>query len=159
MTTTIKNCFCGNQFTFKKCCGPIIGGEINAVNAEALMRSRFSAYVLKKYPYILQTYAPTQRSKLSENELADNAQDTHWLTLQVLSHKYQQKTAQVEFKAFYKIGHFYYVMHELSNFIFEQEKWFYTNGVIQKGSGDYTPQRNSQCLCSSGKKFKKCCGR
>jgi SEC-C motif-containing protein len=50
-------------------------------------------------------------------------------------------------------------MHELSDFVFEAGKWLYTNGTILKGSGEFTPERNSHCLCGSGKKFKKCCGR
>ena len=155
---TIKNCFCGNKSTHKECCGPIIEGKADALNAEVLMRSRFSAYAIKNYQYILNTYALAQRTELSVNELVDSAQYTKWLALQVLAHTSYEKTAQVEFKAFYQVNNSYYVMHELSDFIFEEGKWFYTNGVMQKSSGKLTPKRNSQCLCRSGKKFKQCCG-
>ena len=123
------------------------------------MRSRFSAYVIKNYPYILQTYAANQRTKLTVSQLADSAQDTLWLSLQVLAHHSESSTAQVEFKAYYQIDERYYVMHELSNFIFESGKWLYAYGVMHKGSGEFSPERNSQCLCGSGKKFKKCCAR
>lgn len=159
MTTTIKNCFCGNQLTFELCCQPIIDGKVEAKNAEILMRSRFTAYVLKNYLYILQTYASAQRAKLTVNQLADSVQDTQWLSLQVLAHQTQENTAQVEFKAFYQLDNDYYVMHELSNFVFEDQKWLYSNGVMEKDSGEFSPERNSLCLCGSGKKFKKCCGR
>jgi SEC-C motif-containing protein len=90
--------------------------------------------------------------------LATSAQDTQWLSLQVLAHQTQEKMAKVEFKAFYKVGDSYFVMHELSGFVFEAGNWLYADGEIQKGSGEYTPERNSQCLCGSTKKFKKCCG-
>lgn len=159
MPITIKNCFCGNEFTFEQCCQPIISGEADARNAELLMRSRFSAYVIKDYQYILQTYASAQRAKLTDNLLADSACNTQWLSLQVLAHRSQKNIAQVEFKAFYQIDERYYVMHELSDFIFDAGKWLYTNGVMQKGSGEFLPERNTQCLCGSGKKFKKCCGK
>jgi SEC-C motif-containing protein len=123
------------------------------------MRSRFTAYVIKNYQYILQSYAASQRTKLTLNEFADSAQDTQWLSLQVLNHHSQANTAQVEFKAFYQVGSSYYLMHELSDFVLEAGKWFYTTGVMQKHSGEFTPERNSQCLCGSGIKFKKCCGK
>ena len=159
MTTTIKNCFCGNEFTFEQCCQPIIDGKAHAKNAEVLMRSRFTAYVIKDYQYILQTYASAQRTKFSVSELAASAQDTRWLSLQVLAHHAQENTAQVQFKAFYQSDDRYYVMHELSDFSLETGKWLYTSGIMQKDSREFTPERNSQCLCNSGKKFKKCCGR
>jgi SEC-C motif-containing protein len=159
LVATVKNCFCGNKFTFEQCCKPIIDGKVDAINAEILMRSRYSAYVVKNYPYILQTYASTQRTKLSVRKLVDSALDTKWLALQVLDYRYHEKTAQVEFKAIYQIDVHYYVMHELSDFVFEGGKWFYISGVIKKDSGEFTPDRNSQCLCNSAKKFKKCCGK
>jgi|TARA_R110000868_G_scaffold310023_12_gene571284 SEC-C motif-containing protein len=137
----------------------MVACKVEAKNAEVLMRSRFSAYVIKDYHYILQTYASAQRNKLTISELADSAKDTQWLSLQVLAHHSQSNTAQVEFKAFYQLSNSYYVMHELSDFIFEAGKWLYTNGLMLKGSGEFTPERNSLCLCHSGKKFKKCCGK
>ena len=155
----IKVCFCGSALVFKECCQPIINGNVDAKNAEALMRSRFSAYSINNYQYILETYSPAKRTKLTINELATSAQDTKWLSLQVLTHHCDTTTANVEFKAFYQLDNAYHVMHEVSDFIFEAGKWWYADGVIQKGSGEYTPQRNSQCLCGSTKKFKKCCGR
>jgi|TARA_B110000902_G_scaffold234813_1_gene279682 SEC-C motif-containing protein len=158
LTDIDKNCFCGNKLTFERCCQPIINGEVDAINAEELMRSRFTAYVVKNYHYILQTYVSDKRTKLTISKLLDSAQDTQWLSLKVLAHHSQKNTAQVEFKAYYQIHNVYYVMHELSGFIFESGKWVYNSGAIKKGSGVFIPERNSQCLCCSGKKFKKCCG-
>jgi SEC-C motif-containing protein len=154
----IKHCFCGNTLAFDECCQPIIDGKLNAKDAEVLMRSRFSAYFINDYQYILKTYTPANRSKLTINKLATSAQDTQWLSLQVLAHQTQENTAKVEFKAFYKMGISYFVMHEISSFAFEAGNWLYADGVMQKGSGEFTPERNSQCLCGSTKKFKKCCG-
>ncbi|MGK0305238.1 MAG: SEC-C motif-containing protein [Gammaproteobacteria bacterium] len=159
LATIIKHCTCGNELTYEVCCKPIIDGKVAAKDAETLMRSRFSAYSLKNYRYILQTYILAQRSKLTISELADNTQNTQWLSLQVIAHHSQVNTAQVEFKAFYQIHNSYYVMHEISDFVFEAGKWLYADGVIKKDSGELSQERNSQCLCGSGKKYKKCCGR
>lgn len=154
-----KKCFCSRDLAFEQCCQPLIQGTTPAENAEALMRSRYTAYVIENYPYILQTYASKQRASLNVSQLADSALDTQWLRLQVLAHHPKQNTAQVEFKAFYQVDGRYYVMHELSDFVLEDGHWCYTTGVIQKDSGEFSPERNSQCLCGSGKKFKKCCGK
>ena len=154
----IKNCFCGKILVFEECCQPVIDGKLNAKDAEALMRSRFTAYVINDYQHIFKTYTPAHRATLTINQLATSAQDTRWLSLQVLAHQTQADTAKVEYKAFYKVGDSYFVMHELSSFVFETGSWLYTDGIMQKGSGEYTPERNSQCLCGSNKKFKKCCG-
>ncbi|AGH44923.1 YchJ family protein [Paraglaciecola psychrophila] len=159
MATIIKHCTCGNELTYEVCCKPIIDGKVAAKDAETLMRSRFSAYSLKNYRYILQTYILAQRSKLTISELADSSEDTQWLSLQVIAHYSQVNMAQVEFKAFYQIHNSYYVMHEISDFVFEAGKWLYADGVIKKDSGELSQERNSQCLCGSGKKYKKCCGR
>lgn len=156
---TFKNCFCGNELPYQQCCQSIIDGKVVAKNAESLMRSRFTAYVIKNYQYILQTYASQQRAKLTVKGLARSAQGIHWLSLHVLNHQAQEKKSQVEFKSYYQIEKSFYVMHELSDFILEAGKWFYTRGEMQKSSGEIIPERNSQCLCNSGKKFKKCCGR
>jgi SEC-C motif-containing protein len=155
----VENCFCGNEYRFEHCCQPIISGKVQAKNAEQIMRSRFTAYVTKNYQYILQTYTYAQRTKLTVSSLKNSAQETQWLSLKVLAHFAQQDTAQVEFKAFYKIDGRFYLMHELSDFIFEAGSWLYTSGAMQKGSGEFNPQRNSSCLCNSGKKLKKCCAR
>ncbi|MBU3002715.1 YchJ family protein [Paraglaciecola arctica] len=158
MTTTNKNCFCGNKVSFESCCQPIITGQVEAQTAEKLMRSRYSAYVIEDYAYILRTYAFEQRTDLTLNILADSAKDTRWLSLQVLKHLPNTTSAQVEFKAFYKIEQQYFVMHELSDFVMIDNIWLYTSGSILKDSGVFQPQRNSRCLCGSGRKFKKCCG-
>lgn len=159
MENTVRNCFCGGELPFEQCCQSIIDGKVIPKNAVSLMRSRFTAYVIKNYPYILQTYATDQRAKLTVKGLANSAKDTQWLSLQVLGHQAHEKFSQVEFKAYYEFGNSYCVMHELSDFILEAGKWHYTSGEMQQGSGKFIPERNSQCLCSSGKKFKKCCGR
>ncbi|MEP2653685.1 MAG: YchJ family metal-binding protein [Paraglaciecola sp.] len=154
-----KNCFCCSNIAFEYCCKPILTEVKKAANSEALMRSRFTAYVLKDYAYILDTYAKKPRQNLSIQELAQSAENTQWLSLQVIGHSANLVTSQVEFKAFYKIGECFYVLHELSDFVLEDEKWRYSKGNLFKNSGEFKPQRNSQCLCGSGKKYKKCCGK
>ncbi|MEP1554248.1 MAG: YchJ family metal-binding protein [Paraglaciecola sp.] len=154
-----KTCFCCSELPFKQCCKPALKGEQKAVNALALMRSRFTAYMLKDYFYIFNTYAEAQRLQISVKELSQSAQSTDWLSLQIINHRAELTSAQVEFKAYYKIDRSFYVMHELSDFILEKDNWRYTTGEMLESSGEIKPERNSQCLCGNGKNFKKCCGK
>ena len=48
-------CPCGSGLGYEACCGKFIGGNAHAPTAEALMRSRYAAYALKKADYIVQT--------------------------------------------------------------------------------------------------------
>jgi SEC-C motif-containing protein len=159
MDPNTENCYCGNPVKFGNCCGPLLSGATIADSAQALMRSRFSAYCLKNYQYILDTYAEAQRQSLTVQTLGEHSASTQWLCLQVLSQKSLLDSAQVEFKAYYKIDRDYFVMHEVSDFVCVHSQWLYTTGKQQRGSGQFTPKANSRCLCASGKKFKKCCAR
>jgi SEC-C motif-containing protein len=121
------------------------------------MRSRFSAYAIKNYAYVLATYAPTQRQQFSLQALSDSVDNTRWLKLDVLTSSAKDKIGSVEFIATYIVDDEYFAMHELSDFIKKDNKWYYTTGVMQDKSGKLTPSRNDHCPCGSGKKYKKCC--
>ncbi|MDU0355302.1 YchJ family protein [Paraglaciecola aquimarina] len=153
------NCYCQSGSSFVSCCQPYILGKQNPTTAEQLMRSRYSAYAIGNYTYILQTYGKKQRDAISVDELAKSSINTKWLALQVVQYLTKDTTAQVEFKAYYQVDSVYYLMHELSNFERVDNRWFYTTGNILKGSGQYKQERNDICLCGSGRKFKKCCGK
>jgi SEC-C motif-containing protein len=122
------------------------------------MRSRFSAYAKGDYQYIFKTYGALQRAKLSETDLAEQADNTTWLSLQVLQHIQNDNKSQVEFKAYYKLRKRIFVMHERSNFEYCDGRWFYTTGVMLDGTKELTLKRNDLCFCGSNKKYKKCCG-
>ncbi|MFQ3249900.1 MAG: SEC-C motif-containing protein [Glaciecola sp.] len=154
-------CYCCSELDFADCCQPIIA-NMSASNPEQLMRSRFSAYVLKNYEYILASYAPTQAKALSVNSLKESAADTVWLQLKVLNSAVsdEEGTGQqgtVEFIATYSVDGEFFKMHELSNFIKQDERWFYTTGEMKEQTGQFLPNRNEPCPCGSGKKYKKCC--
>ena len=118
------------------------------------MRSRYSAYVIGKYQYIYDTYAEKQKADLSVAEIENNAKGTDWLRLEVIA----SSDDQVEFKAYYSADQQFFVMHETSSFVQENNGWKYDTGTIYPDSGAYKPGRNDPCLCGSGKKYKKCCG-
>ena len=55
-----RRCPCGTGLTYGECCGKYHAGT-NAPTAEALMRSRFSAFVTGDEAYLLRTWDPDTR--------------------------------------------------------------------------------------------------
>ena len=120
-------CYCDSGKPYDACCGRLHSGAGNAASAEALMRSRYSAYVLKLGDYLLATWHPDTRP----SELDLTADDTRWLGLEVRQHQVQDANhATVEFVARYRIAGKGHRLHELSRFVREGGRWFYLDGTI-----------------------------
>jgi SEC-C motif-containing protein len=119
----IAACPCGSS-DYASCCGRY-HQQLNAPDAASLMRSRYSAYVLKREDYLLETWHLSTRP--AALELASD--HTKWLGLEVKKHVVESAThAAVEFVAFYKIAGKAHRLHEISLFVFEDNKWFYLDG-------------------------------
>lgn len=121
-------CCCGSGKTYAVCCGRLHVGAENAPTAEALMRSRYSAYVLGLEPYLLATwYVSTRPEALN---LAGEA-GTKWLGLEVKRHQRQDEShATVEFVARYRVEGRGHRLHEVSRFVREGGRWYYVDGDI-----------------------------
>ncbi len=116
-------CPCGTA-DYAACCGRYHGGT-PAPDAEALMRSRYTAYVLKLEAYLLDTWHP--RTRPAVLDLATDG--SKWLGLEVKKHLVESDSrATVEFVARYKIGGRAYRLHEISHFVLEEGRWFYVAG-------------------------------
>jgi len=124
----VSACHCGSGKPYAACCGRLHAGAENAASAETLMRSRYSAYVLKLEDYLLATWHPETRP--SELDLA--ADDSKWLGLEVRKHAVQDDThATVEFVARYRIAGKGHRLHELSRFVKQDGRWYYHDGELR----------------------------
>jgi SEC-C motif-containing protein len=119
-------CPCGTNLPYANCCGRYLEGNEIPSSAEALMRSRYTAYTLLREDYLLATWhVSTRPEKL---ELAAEAA-SKWLGLQVKRHEQQDDThAVVEFVARYKVVGRAHRLHEASRFVREDGRWFYVDG-------------------------------
>jgi len=125
MGATSSPCPCGGT-DYAHCCGRYHSG-MPAPDAATLMRSRYSAYVLKLENYLLATWHPDTRPA-SLDLAADNAK---WLGLEVKQYIPESADrATVEFVARYKIGGRAHRLHEVSRFVREDEQWFYVDGTF-----------------------------
>ncbi|HEX2852150.1 MAG TPA: YchJ family protein [Opitutaceae bacterium] len=154
-------CPCGSGQTFGACCAPVIKRQRPAATAEALMRSRFTAHVLRDYAHLHRTFLATA-DKPYVAETDTGGSDLGWTRLVIHSHELGQKpeTAFVEFSAYYQDEGVEQVIQEKSEFLRRNGEWFYTRAVrhgpapIKAGP---KVGRNDPCPCGSGKKYKHCC--
>ena len=161
----MEMCPCGSGNEYMHCCRPYIQGAKNAPTAEALMRSRYSAYVTSEIDYVYQTTHPSQRSKFNHKESLEWSRKAEWKSLEIVrteSGSSEDNTGTVEFVAHYyekgkPVRH-----HEIAEFINEDGHWYFMDGHAPKPvqSIRQGPKigRNDPCPCGSGRKFKKCCG-
>lgn len=93
------------------------------------MRSRYSAYTLNDEAYLRASWDP----RTCPSDPIVHAEPTQWLGLEVKQHQTDGDKATVEFVARYKIGGRAHRLHEVSDFLREDGKWFYVNGHFPKG--------------------------
>jgi SEC-C motif-containing protein len=159
-------CPCGSGLDFDACCGPLLSGDAPAATAEALMRSRYSAYVTGQIQYLATSLHPDHRQDLDLSATRRWSRSARWLNLQVVSSRRgggQDEEGEVEFIATYKEKGVVKPHHERANFSRKDGVWYYVDGDIVKPTTwvHESPKvgRNDPCHCGSGKKYKKCCGR
>ena len=118
---TDTSCPCGSGKLYSDCCAVIIDGVKPALSAEALMRSRYSAYVLKNEQYLLDSWHSSTRP-----DSIDISTSEQWIRLKIVN----SEEKNVEFIATYRVQGKAHRMHENSRFIFEDGNWFYVDGVL-----------------------------
>jgi SEC-C motif domain protein len=133
-------CPCGSALHFLQCCEPYLTGATFAPTAEALMRSRYTAYSKGYVDYLIATLYPKSRQKNERLTLLENVQNTQWMRLTIIKTQKgqaQDKRGIVEFVALYqpvpkgllKFGKTNQ-LHERSRFVKEDGQWFYVDGDI-----------------------------
>lgn len=127
-------CPCGSDLNYAECCGRYHSGAAAPVTAEALMRSRYSAYVTGDIDYLIGTTLPANRT----GRLRSGYQSTHaslgWLGLTITGTwlgSEKDKVGKVGFRADYQQDGRRGVHRELSRFKRVAGKWYYVDGEIE----------------------------
>ena len=119
-------CPCESGKPYEHCCQSYIEQTSEAPTAEALMRSRYSAFVLLNEDYLRYSWHPDHCPKnihLNEN--------TQWLGLKVINTVaggVNDDTGEVEFVARSKINGKASRLHETSRFSRVNNRWVYIDG-------------------------------
>jgi SEC-C motif-containing protein len=124
----MSGCYCGNNVSFQNCCEPYINEIANALTAEKLMRSRYSAFATGAADYLVNTTHISKRRFHNKKDILDWSQANKWLKLEVLA----SAENTVTFKAYYLDENLKAQVHyEHSTFKLENDKWFYVDGEFK----------------------------
>lgn len=129
MSRRKASCPCGVAAAYDDCCGRLHRGEAEAVSAEELMRSRFSAFAKQDEAYLLRSWHPGTRPPHIEFDPA-----LHWQRLEILGGTGGgplDPKATVEFRAVYSTIGGAGELHENSRFVRHDGAWVYLDGQIR----------------------------
>jgi SEC-C motif domain protein len=161
----MASCPCGSGASYESCCGQYISGKAKAPTAEALMRSRYSAYVMHAIGYIVDTCVDKGEDSINVEETKRWSEDSDWKGLEILRAEKggpSDSEGVVEFIASYVMDGRLENHHEIATFKKSSGGWLFENGqTITETITRASPKvgRNDPCPCGSGKKYKQCCGR
>lgn len=125
-------CPCGSTQRYALCCGALHAAyadshRLAAATPEALMRSRYTAFVLDLRPYLLASWHASARPAALEPP----EPGLKWLGLDVKRAALQDADhGTVEFVARSKLGGRAHRLHEVSRFVREGGQWFYVDGDL-----------------------------
>src|SRR4051812_45607981 len=120
-------CPCGSGELYDECCGPAHDGRPVAT-AEALMRSRYSAFALGLAPYLLASWHSSTRPADLDLDAG-----TSWRRLQIVDTVAgggDDADGVVEFRAAYRTSDGAGLLHERSRFVREGGRWRYLAGDV-----------------------------
>ena len=133
MAVSAVDCPCGRRdaagqaLPYAQCCGRYVDDfdDTPAPDAEALMRSRYTAFVREQADYLLATWQTSKRPSRVSFDVG-----VKWLGLEVRDHQViDDGHAEVEFVARLREPSGRAVrLHERSRFVREEGRWYYVDG-------------------------------
>ena len=128
-------CPCGSNLKYKKCCQVFHKGKLPS-NALELMKSRYSAYVVKDVKYIINTtdvnnpdFTPDTLSWANDIELFCTNSDFRGLN--IIDFIDGDNKAYVNFHVNLYIQELNQSFTEKSEFVKINNKWLYVNGIFE----------------------------
>lgn len=131
-------CPCGREVAgkplfFHQCCGQYLDHleTTPAPDPESLMRSRYSAFVLERERYLLDTWSSAHRPPSLEFD-----SQTKWLGLSIKFKKMlDAQHGEVEFVARFRLNGRATRLHENSLFEYTSGRWYYVAAQVNDASG------------------------
>jgi SEC-C motif-containing protein len=143
-------CPCGSGAGYGACCQPFHERKAVPSSPERLMRSRYSAFVLNRTDYLVQTWHSSTRP-----DDLDLTASPEWTNLQILSAEQKADAGRVHFRAVFRVDKNWGCLEEVSSFCREDGRWYYLSGETSETF--LRPGRNDRCPCGSQRKYKVCC--
>ncbi|WP_119306624.1 YchJ family protein [Cohaesibacter haloalkalitolerans] len=127
-----KPCPCGSSKAYADCCAPYHQGDALPQRAEALMRSRYSAFALQEIDYLKETLWPKYQPGFDHFATAKWAAENHWAGLKILATEMGEvgdRQGTVLFEARYLAGGSLNTHRELSLFRKKSGRWYYVEAL------------------------------
>jgi len=160
----MTTCPCCSSLEYDACCGPYLAGERPAPTAEALMRSRYTAFAKGDIEYIHRTRHPRSGSVWDEKGVRRWSLESKWLGLEIIATEKGGEgddEGTVDFLARYVADGEKEEHREKAAFLKDDGVWYFVDGEGIKGETFVRSEpkigRNDPCPCGSGRKYKKCC--
>ncbi|MBK7537236.1 MAG: YchJ family protein [Myxococcales bacterium] len=155
-------CPCGTGEPYGECCAPYLAGSA-APTAQALMRSRYTAYVVGEIDYLVATHDETSRAQVDVAATEAWSRETQWQGLDILDvvdGGATDATGIVEFIARGVTRGAPFAQRERSRFRKLDGRWYYLDGQARREPVRKVaaPGPNEPCACGSGRKYKRCHG-
>jgi SEC-C motif domain protein len=125
-------CPCSSSLSYTACCEPIISGRKDAVTAQELMRSRYSAFTQANVDYLMRSHSAKTRPIKERKSIEKWGKSVVWMGLTIIqtqAGEVDDEIGYVEFKALYLENGKPEQIHEKSLFQRENGKWVYVSGV------------------------------
>jgi SEC-C motif-containing protein len=134
-----------------------------APTALALMRSRYTAYVVGAIDYVVATHDAATRDQVDRAASEAWSRETLWQGLEILDTEAggaDDREGVVEFVARGVTRGAPFAQRERSRFRKVDGRWYYVDGAVRAVPARKPKQQgpNEPCACGSGKKFKRCHG-
>lgn len=132
-----------------------------AATAEALVRSRYTAFAKKRLDHVESTHAAEIRGDFNRAEAEILAEECEWKELRIHKAVEEGNEAQIEYVVRVRRDQLTLTKAVQARFRREEGRWFFVSSKpashLEQARSSKTG-RNDPCLCGSGKKYKKCCG-
>ncbi len=160
----MTKCLCGSGSEQADCCERFLSGAEKPATAEALMRSRYTAFASANIDYLVKTSTPHALEDFNPKQAAHDAKQVQWLGLDIIETQAggpADTEGFVTFAFHYNLSGQKQTQHEKSRFVKVDGAWLYDESLLDPKSEPVHVNktgRNDPCPCGSGKKYKKCCG-
>ncbi len=140
----------GSALEYSSCCQRYLSGAELAPGPSQLMRSRYSAFVMKDADYLIKTWHPSCQAQTFRAELEKGFSQTEWLGLTLFASDEGRVPNEgfVSFVARFNDNNRPGAIIERSRFLKKMD-----SGTISTGH-DRWIGRNDPCPCGSGKNLK-----